>query len=94
MNEKIKKLLTKEEIEKSGFVYEPDRTKCKSLKLKLPVPNDNLINDEYKAEIISQIPFVYVHEVKKTENPYEGNPNFLADPRILVVGHTRKESFV
>lgn len=90
MKEEIKKFLTKEEIEKAGFAYEPDKTKCKSVKLKLSVPSDDLINDEYKAEIISQIPFAYVHEVKKTENPYEGNPNFLADPRILVVGHTRK----
>lgn len=89
-----KELLIREEIEKFGFIYEPDKAKCKSLKLKLPVPSDNLINDEYKAKIISQIPFVYVHEVKKTENPYEGNPNFLADPKVLVVGHTRKESFV
>lgn len=82
-----KELLTREEIEKAGFIYEPDRAKCKSIKLKLSVPGDALINDEYKAEIISQIPFVYVHEVKKTENPYEGNPNFLTDPRVLVIGH-------
>lgn len=85
-----KELLTREEIEKAGFVYEPNKTKCKSFKLKLYVPCDSWINDEYKAEIISQIPFVYVHRVKKTENPYEGDPNFLADPKVLVIGHTRK----
>jgi|ERR1041385_1765557 hypothetical protein len=28
-------LLTKEEIEKSGFTYEPDESKCKTLKLRL-----------------------------------------------------------
>lgn len=85
-----KELLTRDEIEKFGFIYESDKMKCKSLKLKLSVPSDDLINDEYKAKLISQIPFAYVHEVKKTENPYEGNPNFLADPKVLVVGHTRK----
>lgn len=85
-----KELLTREEFEKAGFVYEPDRTKCKAYKLRLSVPAREMINDEYKSEMISQIPFVYVREVKETENPYEGDPHFLADQKVLVIGHTRK----
>lgn len=81
-------LLTKEEIERFGFTYEPDATKCKSRKLRLYVPAKELINDEYKAEIANQIPYQYVHKVIETPNPYEGDPNFLADPKVLVTGHT------
>jgi len=81
--------LSIEEIKEFGFTYEPDITKCKSLKLKMSVPE--LIDDECKTEIVKQIPFQYVHEVKETLNPYKDDPNFLADPKIIVVGHTRKK---
>lgn len=88
----IKELLTREEFEKAGFIYEPDRSKCKAYKLRLCVPAKEMINDEYKAELISQIPFVYVHEVKETEKLYDGDSNFVVDSRVLVIGHTRKEN--
>ena len=76
----------KEDIERFGFIYEPDITKCKSLKLKLSVPE--IITDDYKLKIVEQIPYVYINQVKETINPYEGDSNFMADPRIIVVGHT------
>ena len=82
----MKLILTKEEIQKFGFTYEPDATKCKTRKLKLYVPK--VIDDDYKDEVAKEIPYEYVHEVKETSNPYEGDPNFLADPKVLVVGHT------
>ncbi len=83
-------ILTKEEIEKYGFIYEPDITKCKSRKLRLYVPKQELIDEEYKKEVANQIPYQYVHQVIETPNPYEGDPNFLADPKVLVKGHTQK----
>ena len=79
-------LLTKEEIQKFGFIYEPDATKCKSRKLKLHVPE--VIDDDYKNEVANQITYQYVHQVKASENIYEGNPNYLVDTRVIVVGHT------
>ena len=78
---------TKEDIRRFGFVYESDITKCKSIKLKLSVPE--IITEDYKLKIASQIPYIYVNEVKETLNPYEGNSNFLSDPRIIVTGHTK-----
>lgn len=81
-------LLTKEEIEKAGFIYEPDASKCKTRKLRLYVPAPEGIDDDYKKEIIEQICYKHVHKVWETPNPYEGDPNFLADPRVLVTGHT------
>lgn len=81
-------LLTREEIEKAGFIYEPDREKCKARKLRLYVPMPELMDEEYKKEIVNQIPFQFVHEVRETPNLYEGDPNFLADPKVLVIGHT------
>jgi hypothetical protein len=81
-------LLTREEIEKFGLTYEPDATKCKMRKLRLYVPAPEMIDEFYKEEIAKQIPYQYVHQVKETTNPYAGNPNFLADPKVLVVGHT------
>lgn len=81
-------LLTKEEIEKFGFTYEPDITKCKSRKLRLYVPKPEMINEWFKGEIAKQIPYQCVHQVKETDNPYEGDPNFFADPKVIVVGHT------
>jgi hypothetical protein len=86
----MKAFLNKKEIENAGFIYEPDRSKCKSLKLNIHVPKDDLVNDEFKQQIVKEIPFVYVHQVTETPNPYEGNPDFLADPKVLVIGHTRK----
>lgn len=84
----MKELLTKDEIEKFGFIYEPDENKCKSRKLKLYVPSSEMIDEGYKLEIANQIPYKYVHKVVETPNPYEGDPNFLTDPKVLVIGHT------
>ena len=83
-------LFTKEEIEKYGFIYEPDVTKCKSLKLKSYIPKPEMIDEAYKVEVAKEIPFKHVHRVKETTNPYEGDPHFLADPKWIVVGHTIK----
>ena len=80
-------LLTKEEIQKFGFTYEPDATKCKTRKLRLYVPK--VIDDDYKDEVANEIPYQYVHRVWETPNIYEGNPNYLADPKVLVTGHTK-----
>ena len=87
----MKEFLTKEEIEKAGFFYESNKSVCKSLKLKLYVPKDELVNDEFKKSIIDEIPFIFVHKVTETPNVYPDDPNFLADPKVLVIGHTRKE---
>jgi hypothetical protein len=84
----MKPILTKEEIQKFGFTYEPDATKCKTRKLKTYFPAPELQNEDWKAAIAEDIPYQYVHEVKETPNPYEGDPNFLANPKVLVVGHT------
>ena len=84
----IVELLTKEEIESYGFIYEPDATKCKSRKLHLYVPSNEMINDDYKLEIAKQITFKYVNRVYKAPNPYEGDPDFLSDPKVIVSGHT------
>ena len=84
----MREFFTKEEIEEAGFIYEPDRSKCKSMKLKLCIPHDELINSFFKAEIVKEIPYVYVHKIVETDNPYDTDPNFLADPKVLIVGHT------
>jgi len=81
----VKQLWTRKDIENYGFVYEPDVSKCKTLKLRLYVPVE--IDDFFKQEIAKQIPYKYVHQVWETPNPYEGDPNFLADPKVLVTGH-------
>jgi hypothetical protein len=78
---------TKEDIQKFGFIYEPDVTKCKFLKLRLGIPE--IFTEDYKLKIAEQIPYIYVNQIKETPNPYEGNPNFLADPKIVVAGHTK-----
>ena len=80
-------LFTKKDIKRFGFIYEPDKTKCKSLKLRLYVPKLEMIDEDYKKEIAKQIPYKYVHLVIKSPNPYEDDPDFLADPRVLVIGH-------
>lgn len=84
----MKTLLTREEFEKHGFIYEPDVTKCKTRKLKLYVPAEEMINDEYRMEIVNQLPYQYIHEVIETPNPYAGNPDYCCDPKVLVRGHT------
>jgi hypothetical protein len=86
-------VLNKEEIERFGFIYEPDKSKCRSCKLKLRLPESEYFNEWFKESIAGEIPFVYVHLVKETENPYAEDPNFLADPKIMVIGHTRKERY-
>ena len=82
-------IFTKEDIEKYGFIYEPDITKCQSLKLKLCVPESGTMDEDYKTEVANQIPYQYVHQVIESPNPYEGDPNFLADSKVIVVGHTK-----
>lgn len=82
-------IFTREDIERFGFIYEPDKDKCKSHKLRWCVPR--VIDEEFKKSIVDDVVFTHIHEVKKTENPYEGDPNFLADPKVLVIGHTRKD---
>jgi hypothetical protein len=84
----MKLILTKEEIQKFGFTYEPDATKCKTRKLRTYVPKPELMDEEWKAAVAKEIPYQYVHQVWETPNPYEGNPNYLTDPRVLVTGHT------
>jgi len=78
-------ILTKEEIEKLGFIYESDETKCKTIKLALHVPR--VMYDEFYPELVKQTPFKYVNQITETPNPYEGNFNFCADPKMLVTGH-------
>ena len=78
-------LLNKEDIESAGFIYEPDRSKCKAYKLKLYVPE--VIVEEFKKAIVNEIMFKYVHQVKESENPY--GPDFCSDPKVIVIGHTR-----
>jgi hypothetical protein len=50
---KIVELITKEEFEKFGFVYEPDLSKCKSRKLRHYIPQ--VIDDFFKEEIVEEI---------------------------------------
>ena len=81
-------LLTREEFEKHGFIYEPDKTKCKSRKLKMSIPPVEMIDEDYKMKIVDQIPYKYLYEVIQTPNPYENSTGFFSDPRVLVTGHT------
>ena len=81
-------LFTKEEIESYGFIYEPDRDKCKSRKLRHYIPEK--VSDWFKQEVVDEIKesgWKYIHQIKETENPYEGDPDFCCDSRVLVVGH-------
>jgi hypothetical protein len=84
----MKPILTKEEIQKFGFTYEPDVTKCKTRKLRMYIPKPELMDEDWKTEVANQIPYQFVHRVWETPNPYAGDPNFLADPKVLVTGHT------
>ncbi len=82
-------LLTKEEMEKFGLVYEPDRSKCKSRKLRHYIPK--IVDDMFKEEIIKEIKesgWKYIHKVIESPNPYESDPNFIADPKPIIVGHS------
>lgn len=81
-------LLTKKEIEKFGFKYEPDASKCKAYKLKLYVPQ--VVDDFFKKAIADEIMFEYVNEVIESPNPYAGDPHFLSDPKVIVRGHTKR----
>lgn len=81
-------LLSREEFERNGFIYEPDRNKCETWKLRLYVPDEEWRDEEYKKILISELPCKYIHRVWITPNPYEGDPNFFANYRVLVTGHT------
>lgn len=80
--------LTKEEIEKFGFTYESDATKCKTRKLRTYVPKPEMMDKAWIAEVVSQIPYQFVHRVWETPNPYAGDPGWCCDPKVLVTGHT------
>ena len=63
----MKSLFTKEEIEKYGFIYEPDATKCKTTKTgphykcnyykdgKFTHPEDPVITDEWRVGTVEVI---------------------------------------
>lgn len=78
----IKQLFTKEDIQKYGFIYEPDTSKCKLRKLRFP----SCETEEDKAEISKEIFFKYVNSVFiDTYQPLIPPDHY--DYRVMVRGH-------
>jgi len=80
--DKRKQLFTKSDIERFGFKYEPDPSKCKTRKLRFMVCE----TEEDKSEIAKDILWKYVHSVFiDTYQPFTLPTHY--DHRVMIMGH-------
>jgi hypothetical protein len=75
----MKQLFTRQDIEKFGFIYEPDASKCKTIRIK-SWPNES------KQEIARNIYTKYVNSVFVNESiqPITGGH---WDTKVMIKGH-------